>query len=306
MILLGIDGGGTKTRCLAADQSGRILAEGIAGPSNYLTVGRDAAAANVMAATEQALRASGATMADVVAVVAGLAAVGRPEDEAIMRAALTFPAGVRLQLVADARVALAGALAGQPGAVVIAGTGSIAYGVDAAGQTVRAGGWGWILGDEGSGYDIGRRAISGALAAHDGTGPESSLGARICEAWALEQIVQVVPLIHSDLAATKTRVASLVPVVMAAADEGDQVATAILAGAGRDLGLLAAGVLRRLALPEPLVAMAGGVLSSSPIVRDGLRARLAELLPNAAVIPSRGRSAEGAVWMAQQLAANGT
>ncbi|MDB4893831.1 MAG: hypothetical protein JWN15_93, partial [Firmicutes bacterium] len=164
-IVLGIDGGGTKTRCLAADGAGCILGEGLAGPSNYQVLGMDGAVAAVMAAVAEALGVAGADLADVEAVCAGLAGVGRPEDHAVMTAALPFAAPVKLRVVPDAHIALAGALGGQPGAVVISGTGSIAYGIDAGGRTARAGGWGWLLGDEGSGSDIGKRAIMAALAA---------------------------------------------------------------------------------------------------------------------------------------------
>jgi N-acetylglucosamine kinase-like BadF-type ATPase len=227
--------------------------------------------------------------------------VGRPEDRAIMTAALPFVAPVKLLLVPDAHVALAGALGGQPGAVVISGTGSIAYGVDAAGRTARAGGWGWILGDEGSGYDIGRRAIMAALAAEDGTGPGTGLGLAICRAWALERVEQVVPAVYGDLVAAKPRIASLVPVVIAAASAGDTVAAGLLAGAGRDLGALAAAVMGRLALPEPLVAVTGGVLSGSAPVRAAMAAALGALAPGARLVESAGTPADGAVWLARQL-----
>lgn len=298
-VVLGIDGGGTKTRCLVAGRDGQVLGEGIAGPSNCLTVGKDAAAAAVMAAAEQALAAAGRTLAGVDAVVAGLAGAGRPDDQAAVAGALAFPAGVRVQVVSDARIALAGALAGRPGAVLISGTGSIAYGVDAEGRTTRAGGWGWILGDEGSGFDIGRRAIMAALAAMDGTGPATTLQEAICQAWGLERLEQVVPLIYGDVVAVKTRIAGLVPLVIA--QQGDAVAASLLARAGRDLGVLAAAVLKRLALPEPLVTVTGGVLSGCAAVREALQATLAELVAGARLVESAGSPADGAVLMARQL-----
>jgi N-acetylglucosamine kinase-like BadF-type ATPase len=300
-IVLGIDGGGTKTRCLAADGAGRILGEGLAGPSNYQVLGTDGAVAAVMAAVAEALGVAGADLADVDAVCAGLAGVGRPEDHAVMTAALPFAGPVKLQVVPDARIALAGALGGKPGAVVISGTGSIAYGIDAGGRTARAGGWGWILGDEGSGYDIGKRAIMALLAAEDGTGPATALSAAICQAWGLERVEQVVPAVYGDLVAAKPRIASLVPVVIAAADAHDGVAAGLLAAAGRDLGGLAAAVLNRLALPDPLVAVTGGVLSGCLAVRAAMAAALADLAPGARLVASAGSPAEGAVWLARQL-----
>lgn len=303
-VVLGIDGGGTKTRCLVADLAGQVLGEGLAGPANHHAVGVAGAAAAVMGAAQGALAAAGFALDDVGAVCAGLAGAGTVESQAAIAASLSFPAGTKVQVVPDARIALAGALGGKPGVTVISGTGSIAFGVDARGQTLRAGGWGFMLGDEGSGYDIGRRAIAAALAVLDGAGPATSLGPTICEAWGLERIEQVVPRVYGDVAAAKTQIAALVPRVIAVAAEGDAVAASLLAGAGRDLGALAAAVVRRLALPasvEALVAVTGGVLSGCAPVREAFRAALAELAPGARLIESEGGPAEGAVLMGLQL-----
>lgn len=305
-VVLGIDGGGTKTRCLVADRAGTLLGEGLAGPSNYQVVGPDAAAAAVVGAAEQALARAGLALADVDAAVAGLAGVGRPEDQAAMRRALAAGfATAALAVVPDARIALEGALGGAPGAIVISGTGSIAYGLDAQGQTVRAGGWGWILGDEGSGYDIGRRAVAAALAAGDGTGSPTVLQERVCSAWGLERIDLAIRRVYADLPAAKADMAALVPLVMAAAAGGDEVAAAILRQAGEQLGALAAAVLRRLGLPDgaaQLVAGTGGVFTGCAAVREAMAARLAALAPTASLIDPISSPAEGAVRLAATMA----
>lgn len=303
-VVLGLDGGGTKTRCLAADTSGRVLGEGLSGASNYQVVGLEAAAAAVRAAAEAALAAAGAHMSDVVAVCAGLAGVGRPEDQAAMREALAFFRPAKLEVVPDARVALAGALAGQPGVVVISGTGSIAFGLDQAGKTHRAGGWGWILGDEGSGYQIGRQALVAALAAQDGTGPATVLTERISDTWKLERLDQAIRRVYADLPQAKADMAALAPLVMAAAADGDAAAKEILARAGHDLGTVAAAVLRRLALPPgtpELVTIIGGVGNGSAVVRAALAERLAELAPGAQLIDAQEGPDRGAVRMAIAL-----
>jgi N-acetylglucosamine kinase-like BadF-type ATPase len=307
-VVLGIDGGGTKTRCLAADLTGHVLGEGLAGPSNYQVVGLEAAAANLFAAADGALGQAGQTRSAVAAAVAGLAGVGRPEDQAAMRGALAGFAPAALEVVPDARIALAGALGGQPGVVVISGTGSIAYGLDAGGRTVRAGGWGWILGDEGSGYYIGRSAVSAALAALDGTGEQTVLSERIQRAWNLERLDLAVRRVYADLPAAKADMAALVPLVLEVAGQGDAVAAGILRKAGADLAGVAAAVLRRLALPdacERLVAVTGGVLTGSAAVREAMRAHLTALVPGARLMESLQSPAEGAVRMALALAATG-
>ncbi|HEY3366852.1 MAG TPA: BadF/BadG/BcrA/BcrD ATPase family protein [Symbiobacteriaceae bacterium] len=302
--VVGIDGGGTRTRCLVADPSGTILGEGQAGPANYQVVGQQEAAANLRAAVQMALAAAGLTQSGVVAACAGLAGVSRPEDRPWMEAALSFLAPAPTQVVADARIALEGALGGAPGVVVISGTGSIALGMNAAGELVRAGGWGWLLGDEGSGYDIGRRALNAALAALDGTGLPTRLGERIMDAWQLERLNQVVNRVYQDLPRARVDIAGLVPLVMAAAAEGDAVATAILVKAGRDLGHTATVVLERLALPSGLprlVAVTGGVVTGSAVVRGAMSAAVFEWLPEARVTDCLRSPAEGAVAMAAAL-----
>lgn len=305
LVVLGIDGGGTRTRCLVADLSGSVLGEGHGGPANALVVGRQTAVASLVEAVGQALQAAGRTPDDVRAVCAGLAGAGQREmQETLARAlaaALALPAGVPVQVVSDARVALAGALQGRPGAILIAGTGSIAYGLDDSGKLHRAGGWGWILGDEGSGFTIGRQALSAGLAALDGTGPATVLGDRICAAWKLRQLSEAVPRVYTDPSAARTEIAALVPLVVQAVGEGDAVAAEILARAGRDLAHLAAALLRRMALAEPLVATTGGVLNGVAAVRDELIRRLAELMPGARVVESAASPAAGAVLMAREM-----
>jgi glucosamine kinase len=303
-IVIGIDGGGTKTHCLVADSAGQVLGEGLAGPSNYQAIGHEQAGRNLQTAVAQALAAAGVRLSDVRAACAGLAGVGRPEDLPVAHAMLAFLAPAPTTIVGDAHIALAGALAGEPGVVVISGTGSIALGISSSGQLFRAGGWGWLLGDEGSGFDIGRRALQGALAALDDPSITTELGHRICEAWGLARLDQAIRRIHGDLTAARPDIAALVPLVCAAADSGDAIAQTILAQAGRELGHLAHIVLGRLALPldQPqLVAVTGGVATAATPVRLAMRSYLAEHAPRALLFDARRDPAQGAVLMALQM-----
>lgn len=301
-VVLGVDGGGTKTHCRVADLAGNVLGEGLAGPSNYQGVGAEAAAQAVQGAINQALEQAGKGLADVAHAVIGLAGVGRPEDLQVMTEALSFLNEISWELVTDARIALAGALGGEPGVNLISGTGSIAFGVTATGETVRAGGWGWILGDEGSGLDLGRRALIAALAAHDGTGPATALGPAICKAWGLERIEQVVPRIYGDLAETKNRLSGLAPLVIKVAQQGDAVAAEILRRAGHDLAVMAAAVIRKLGIDQPKVTITGGVGSHVAAVRVALVEKLAELAPEAQFIEPVAEPLAGAILMATAAA----
>jgi N-acetylglucosamine kinase-like BadF-type ATPase len=313
-ILLGIDGGGTKTRCLVASAEGRILGEGISGPSNYQAVGQERASAAIKESVELALAAAGfsapAVLAGaagaprIAAVCAGLAGVGRPEDQPVAQAMCSFLGDVPLLAVSDARIALAGALEGGPGVTLIAGTGSIALGLKADGEMVRAGGWGWVLGDEGSGFAIGKAALQAALGANDGSAPETILQRAICQLWQLDRIEGAIRKVYADPIAGRVEIAGLVPAVVAAAEAGDGPAQAILAQAGRDLGRLAVTVLRKLDLPKEspqFVAVTGGVATSVALVRRPLATYLAEHAPGAQLIDARKEPAEGALILARDL-----
>jgi len=158
------------------DSSGRALSRGIGGPSNPLTAGFDEAAEAITAAVEAAAEEAGVEAFSAACL--GIAGTDRPSGRDALMGMLEIPSG-RVRIVTDAVAALAGATGGGPGVIVISGTGSIAYGVDSEGGTARAGGWGWMVDDEGSGYDIGRKAMAAALRAHDGRGEPTTLADKV-------------------------------------------------------------------------------------------------------------------------------
>jgi N-acetylglucosamine kinase-like BadF-type ATPase len=163
-VLLGVDGGGTKTTALLADRAGRVVARGAAGGSNFKAAGEAAARAAIEAAVRQAYAAAGLDFAPPLAAGLGLAGVDTPADVERQSAwAAGYLPGARIRVANDVELALwAGTPAGW-GLAVIAGTGAIAYGRAPDGRAARVGGWGWLLGDEGSGFDIGLRARRGAV-----------------------------------------------------------------------------------------------------------------------------------------------
>src|SRR5688572_9409973 len=172
-IILAVDGGGSRTRCLAIDKGGRIVGEGTSGPSNHLLVEPEIVAHSLKEAIDKARSEAGA--AQFVSVSAGLAGVdfdgeGAAEMETLLQS-LGFPHAIA---VGDMVIAHAGALAGQPGVVALAGTGSSILAVDDSGKRVKVGGWGPIYGDEGSAYRIGQMALRAVARAFDGCGPVTS------------------------------------------------------------------------------------------------------------------------------------
>jgi len=283
---LAIDGGGTKTRCVLADESG-VLAKAMSGGSNIVRLGERPARQALHAAIHQVSKIARISPDRIRSVCIGAAGASRPEMAEkirnILKEVIPERAPARIEVVGDSVIALEAAFGAGPGVIAIAGTGSIAHGRDAAGNTARAGGWGFAVSDEGSGYWIGRRAISAILSARD-RGLETALTEMILQAWKFTSIDQLVQRANATPPPDFPR---LFRIVLRAADEGDAIARELLAEAGSKLANLAIIVIRRLtpaaSVPAPPgttppadmrpvavlpVAMTGSVFRQSPQVRQ--------------------------------------
>lgn len=305
--IAGIDGGGTKTIALIADERLHVLGEGRAGPSNFLRVGVDAAVAAVVTALEDACRQARCTLSELAALGIGLAGIAHPAHhrrmrEALLRALTERRAGMRaswtaedLLLTTDAEIALYGATDGQPGVVIIAGTGSIAYGMNAHGQKARSGGWGPTFGDEGSGYDIARRALVAVASAYDGRLPPTLLTDRVCQYFGIESPADLPRIIYGSEASPN--IAPLSEIVIQAAREGDAVARHILREAGLELARTAIAVIKRLRLQREAfrVSYVGGVFSAGELILNPLREKIQEVAPRAELAPPLFPPAVGAL-----------
>src|SRR5881275_3592672 len=173
---LGVDGGASKTAALVTDETGKSLGTGIAGPSNHLRVGIETAARNIERAVNKAVVAADVATREIVWAYCGIAGADHPahRQEIVDSLNIFFPRG-NFTVDNDARIALTGAIGFGSGVVVIAGTGSVAYGRNESGEEARAGGWGPTLGDEGSAYGIARAGLSAVLRAYDGRGPATRM-----------------------------------------------------------------------------------------------------------------------------------
>lgn len=267
-IVMGIDGGGTKTVAVVVDGSGQGLGRGQAGSTNWNSVGVETARANLFAVAGLALTEAGRTAAELAAVCIGASGVDRPGDRTRMQGWLAQLApGAVTAIHNDAVVALAAGTGGDLyGLVLIAGTGMIVYGFDRAGRSVRAGGTGALLGDRGSGYAIGAEALAAVLWAADGRGPETALTQAILEHLGLENPQALIPWTYTDLA--WERFAGVTPVVFRCAQEGDPVARGLVDRAAEGLAVAVWAVAEKLAFGAgvPLV-MAGGLLRPGPYAR---------------------------------------
>lgn len=283
-LLLGIDGGGSKTLALITDLAGRALGWGLAGPSNYHAVGVAAAHGALDAAVAAALaevtpRLPLALPASPFAALAlGLAGIARPEDRPVIQAwAETRYPGVPTTLVHDAHLVLAAGTPDLWGLALICGTGSMAYGADPAGRSARAGGWGYLLGDEGSGYALGLAALRAVMRAADGRGPATALTPAILARWELLHPQELVRYVYRPEIG-RTEIAALAALVDAAAVQGDPVAQALTAEAGRELALAVQAVARQLAFTGATpCALAGSVLVKGQAVATAFHAAAVEL-----------------------------
>lgn len=295
---LGFDGGGTKTECIAIDAAGHIAGSGLAGPSNPLRVGYEAACVAVQLAAAMAISAAKAESSAIKGICAGLAGAGRLNVAEEMRKRLAgIWLGARVMIITDAEATLETAVGDGAGIVLIAGTGSIALGRNASGEMARAGGHGPWIGDEGSAYDIGRRAAMAAADARDFAGPATILGEMIPAAMECRGWDEVVEKIANGPAISFPR---LVPIVMQAAQEADSVARAILNNAARELASLVLTVAGRLGMKdlEFKVARSGGVFGRSYILDSRVDDLIARVAPRAHVNLLKEPSALGAARVA--------
>jgi N-acetylglucosamine kinase-like BadF-type ATPase len=298
MIVLGIDAGGTKTVCQVADGTGKVLAESRGPGANLVSIGEQRVEAALRAAIDPAL-------ADrperIDAVCLGMAGVDQPREADTVRGVLARIGHFGQTLVvSDSLIALEAGAPGSAGIVVATGTGSIAYGRDAYGKAARAGGWGYVLADEGSGYWLGKEAIRAVLRAADRRGPATSLTGPVLRHFGVGRPQDVGREVYRD-GVRPAALAELAAVVESAAAAGDRVAADILDVAARELALLAVSVSEQLALPEGPVVLAGGTLRAAPQLTAALIARIQERLPGAVTRLLDVEPAHGAVRLAIAL-----
>jgi glucosamine kinase len=296
-IFIGIDGGASKTACIVGDEAS-VLGRGNAGSSNLVRVGEAKAQESLAAAIHQACAQAGVTPARVTHTCLGMAGAARPEISSVARRLVADLVSGKVEIVGDMVIALEAAFHGGSGVIVIAGTGSIAYGSNPEGQVARAGGWGFAVSDEGSGYWIGRAAVAAALRAHD-EGRDSALLHEMTKALAVESMERLV------LAANATPppdFSKLFPAVLTAAKAGDSTANAVLSAAGHELAGLAKTVIRRLFATGKTVpvAMSGGVFGNSPQVRDVFYNDLRAESPRAEMVSEVVEPVQGALALARK------
>ncbi len=305
-LVIGLDGGGTQTRAAVGDISGTILGMGLFGACSLAVMPPAEALAAALSAMDTALAEAHGTRGDVQAICAAVAGVSFGDRRQLFLESLqaAFPQAA-VEVIPDYAAALTGATGGGPGVIVIAGTGSAAYGENAAGVSHRTGAYGYLIDDVGSGYGLGRAALAAALRGRDGTGEATTLGFRLCASLGLSSLDDIVPGLYGGTI-SRVAVASLSRVVAAAAaDDGDPVAEALLMRAGGALAVLVRGVTERLfadaEVPYP-VCRVGGLWAAGGVLEDVFARSVRRFAPAAVLSAAAETPVLGAVRRARMLA----
>ena len=307
-LVLGIDGGGSKTVCWLAHASPDAplepLGRGLSGPANPQSVGWPAAVQELNRAVDAAFADAGLAVDSLAAACVALAGGDR---DTVRTPLAEWAAGRRLAgrfLAAhDALPILAAGTPAGHGIALISGTGSLAFGRNAAGVTARSGGWGWLFGDEGSGYAIALAGLRAVAQAADGRGAETSLTPRILSELNVDTPARLIEAVYSGTT-DRRHVARLARIILESAEHGDRVATQIMQSAAAELAAMVAAVATSLAFNDQdyALALTGGVLLNSPLLNDQLDQQLALKGYQPASVQSVAEPVSGATRLARELA----
>lgn len=295
---LGFDGGGTKTECVLADSEGRVITRSTGGPSNPVRAGYTRSWFSLSDAADAVLKHEKLTTGDIRGLCAGLGGAGR---SGVARRVKTFfergYPNAEVYVTTDLEIALEAAFGAAEGIILLVGTGSAAFGRDAGGRTARAGGRGPWISDEGSAFDIGRRAVQAVVLAEEHRSPATSLSTRILDFHQSRNWDQLSEQIskNPDAVFPKT-----FPLVAELAEEGDAVSRDILAAAADSLAALAAAVANDLGWRDRDVPLAkvGGANGRSKYFDSAIDAQLKKALPRSVNVPLKISPAEAAVRLA--------
>jgi len=301
--LIGIDGGGTKTDCAIADLSGKIINEISGKPSNFLIIGIQEAVENIFSLIEENLFQIGGDFANVKQIVIGVAGAGRDEDAKLLEKSFkdySEEQGVHfkgVKVLSDAHIALEGAFSDSAGCILIAGTGSILFGKDDKGVIHRVGGFGRLIGDEGSGYSIGRKALNAVSKESDGRGEETLISKLLNSKMNSGFSISIINKVYKE----KLDVASVAKIVIEAAEEGDFIAEDILDEEADELVLHIKSLLNKMQTDNLNVAFSGSLIDNKNFYSDLLKQKIISTLPNVKVVKPAAPPVSGAILLAKRI-----
>ena len=295
--VIGIDGGGTKTHAILVDLEGNVVKEAFAGPCHLLKIGIEASAQVLFDAVAEICRLAECSPEQVQRIVIGVAGGGRAIDRTVVADHLVqlgvkkkFPLK-NIVVETDAQIALEAAFAGGPGIILIGGTGSIALYRTEDNKILRAGGWGSIIGDEGSGFAIGRDGLNAVFRQHDGRSEKTLLTKKALQFYGVAQVEHLVTKIYHE----KADVASFAPQVFEAVNERDRVAHGVLVKNSNDLAELVRVLIMQVRPKRKLpICLMGGMLESENVYAKMVKEKIIHALPHVLVQKPKFSSAFGA------------
>ncbi len=268
---IGLDGGGTKTKCVIVDEQMNVLSELVGGPSNFLVFGVDEVTESLFNLITDSIKQAGINTSEIASVLLGTAGAGRREDaERLEKSFIQKVTEANLPIKkfvveSDARIALEGAFSGKLGSILIAGTGSIMFGKDPQGNIHRVGGFGRILGDEGSGFHIGRSGLTAIAKQFDGRGESTKLTTLLKEKFSIANSKELILAVYKN----NFDIPTVAPLVIQAAEEGDSICKAIIQTEVDELLLHIKSMKKLIDEDELKVSLIGGTITT-----DNFYARL--------------------------------
>lgn len=294
---VGIDGGGTKTHCVIANQNKEFLFECFGGPSNFIMIGSQVVSETLLSLLKQCAETLNIGFEDIESVVLGTTGAGRRTDaETLEKDFIEYCKSKNITInhfyvISDALAALEGAFSGKPGSILIAGTGSIMFGKDSQGSIHRVGGFGRFIGDEGSGYSLGKKGLTAVARAFDGRGNETKLALKLQTMYNINSLDDLITLIYKK----NFDIASFGKVVIDTANEGDLVSRYILIDEVEELTLHIKSMYAKLQTREMKLVFIGSLLTNWNIYSNALQDKIITEYPNVKVVRPELNPAQGAL-----------
>ncbi len=262
--LIGMDGGGTKTKCILTDLNLQPIYETIGGPSNFLVIGTETVSETILNLINDCTSSQNILSDDIQAIVLGTTGGGRRNDAELLEKQIFNQAKQnniainKFRVESDARIALEGAFSGKPGSILIAGTGSIMFGKDEEGKIHRVGGFGRYIGDEGSGYRIGRKGLNAVACAYDGRAKYTKIADLLEQEFSISSAEELITEVYRN----NFNIASVAPLVFDAAESGDKIAQRILENEANELLLHISAMKEKLKVQILKVSLIGSLLTT--------------------------------------------
>jgi len=304
--IIGMDGGGTKTHCIIASLEREVLFECTGRASNFLTIGTEKVCSNLFELMNECKEHLKIDFTEIKIILLGTTGAGRSNDaERLENAFHDFikdrNINLNFHVESDARIALEAAFSGRPGSILIAGTGSIMFGKDSAGNIHRVGGFGRFIGDEGSGFSLGKKGLIAVSKEFDGRGSDTLLSKLVKEKFRIDTLEKLITEVYRN----QFDIASAAPLVIEAAEKNDIAALKIIDEETDELVLHISAMAKKLRQHIFEVSFIGGIICNENIFSEKLREKIKNQLPNVVIKPAENPPAYGAVLMAKELLKKG-